>query len=92
MRLLLIPALLLSTLSFAAEAETAKPKPYPLDVCAISGEKLDDMGGAVVKVYNGQEVKFCCGGCVKKFEKDIDGNLAKLQKQAQDAKAAPVAK
>lgn len=64
--------------AFGADAEAVKAKPYTLDTCAVSGEKLGDMGDAVVKVYKGQEVKFCCNGCIKKFEKDIDGNLKKL--------------
>ncbi len=60
----------------AADAPAAKP--YPLDTCPVSGEKLDTMGGAVVKVYAGQEIKFCCKGCVKTFEKDLDANLVKV--------------
>jgi hypothetical protein len=74
--------------AFGAEAETAKAKPYTLDTCATSGEKLGGMGDSVVRVYNGQEVKFCCSGCIKKFEKDVDGNVKKVQ--ADMAKAAEV--
>ena len=98
MRFLLLPALFLSA-SFlvsglpAAEAEVAKtaPKPYTLPGCALTGEKLGDMGEPVVKDYHGQQIKLCCKGCVRKFEKDLDKNLAKVQKQmaAQDAAAAP---
>jgi len=43
---------------------------YPLDKCIVSGEKLGGMGDPEVKVYDGREVKFCCNGCVKTFEKD----------------------
>jgi len=89
MRFALIPALLLSAIAFGAEGETPKAKPYTLDTCAISGEKLGGMGDAVVKEYKGQEVKFCCGGCVKKFEKDIDGNLEKVGKKMAERKDAP---
>ncbi len=87
MRLSILPALLLIAsfgTAFAADADTAKPKPYPLDTCPISGEKLGGMGEGVTKVYKGQEVKFCCGGCPATFEKDVDGNLAKIAKQAKD--------
>jgi hypothetical protein len=88
MRFLLLPALFLSAgiltpcLS-AAEGDGAKPapKPYTLEGCAVTGEKLGDMGEPVIKDYNGQQIKFCCKGCVKKFEKDLDKNLAKVQKQ-----------
>lgn len=91
MRLVSISALLLSAIVMSAGANAAEGdaktiKPYTLDTCAISGEKLGDMGDAVVKEYNGQQVKFCCKGCVKKFEKDIDGNLKKVNEEM--AKAA----
>ena len=76
-----------STSAFGADAEAAKVKAYTLDTCAISGEKLGGMGDAVVKVYKGQEVKFCCNGCIKKFEKDIDGNLKKLNADMEKAAA-----
>jgi YHS domain-containing protein len=43
---------------------------YPLDHCIVTGEKLGSMGDPVIKVYDGREVRFCCGGCVKTFERD----------------------
>jgi len=48
------------------------------------------MGGAIVKVYAGQEVKFCCKGCVKKFEKAQPEYLKKLDAPAK-AEPAPAA-
>lgn len=45
---------------------------YPLDTCIVSGEKLDAMGEPIVKTYDGREARFCCGGCVKDFEKTPD--------------------
>lgn len=51
-------------------AKEIKSDPYPLDTCPVSGEKLGSMGDPIVKVYDGREVRFCCGGCVKKFEAD----------------------
>jgi len=35
--------------------------------------------------YNGQYVYFCCQGCIKMFEKDPAGYIAKLSKEDQDA-------
>jgi len=32
-----------------------------------------------VRVYDGQEVKFCCEPCVKEFESDPDFYLAKMR-------------
>ena len=63
-------------------AEDAKPVPYPLDTCIVSGEALGSMGDAVVKIHDGREVKFCCAGCIKKFDKDPAKYIA-----AADAKA-----
>ncbi|HEX5399987.1 MAG TPA: hypothetical protein VFY06_13160 [Verrucomicrobiae bacterium] len=50
----------------------AKVKPYPLDYCVVSGDKFDgDMGKPIVIVYKGQEMKFCCADCPKKFKKTL---------------------
>jgi hypothetical protein len=60
----------------------AKPKPYPLDICIVSGEKLGEMGKPIVFVYTttnvNQEIKFCCTMCKPKFLKDPDTYLKKL--------------
>lgn len=61
-------------------AATAGAKPYPLQNCIVSDEKLGSMGDPIVKVYNGQEVKFCCKSCVKDFDKDPQKFLTKLNK------------
>lgn len=47
--------------------------PYTLDTCPVSGQKLGGMGDPVVKKYDGREVRFCCGGCIEKFEADQAG-------------------
>lgn len=83
------PILILSSLVLLASsctkeetpsaAETAA-KPYPLDVCLVSGEKLGSMGEPVVMMHEGQEIKFCCDSCVPKFQKDPGNYLPKLQK------------
>ncbi len=52
--------------------------PYSLDVCAVSGEKLDAKGKAVTKKYEGREFRFCCNGCVKLFEEDQKGYTEKV--------------
>ena len=36
------------------------------------------MGNPVTKVYDGQEVKFCCRPCVAKFEANPSKYLSKL--------------
>jgi YHS domain-containing protein len=62
----------------ASASTDGKAKPYPLETCIVSGEKLGEMGDPVVIVHNGQEIKFCCEKCQPKFEKDPAKYLAKL--------------
>lgn len=68
--------------SKAPDAAKAKAKtpgdPYALDTCPISGGKLGSMGDAVVKTYDGREVRFCCASCPPKFEKDQAKSMGKL--------------
>ena len=45
-------------------------KPYTLDTCVVSGEKLGSMGTPVTFVHEGQEVKLCCKNCRPDFDKD----------------------
>lgn len=62
----------------AAKEAEAKAK-YPLDTCVVSGQKLGKMGDPVVIQHEGQEVRFCCGGCVNAFKKDPAKYLAKIE-------------
>lgn len=57
---------------------TAKLKPYPLNYCLVSGDKLGEMGDPAVTNYHGQEIKFCCPDCIKDFKKDPDKFMKKL--------------
>jgi len=58
----------------------AKAKPYPLDTCIVTGEKLD--ADPTMKAYSfvheGQEIKLCCKSCLKKFNKSPETYLKKL--------------
>ncbi len=88
---IIVAGLLAAFTSFAATsaiAEEAKSagkeekkeavKPYKLDTCLVSDEKLGEMGKPVVMVYQGQEMKFCCKKCKAKFEKDPEKYLKML--------------
>jgi len=56
-----------------------KVKPYPLKVCAVSGEKLGaDMGDPYVLVYRNQEFKLCCLDCLEEFNKNKNAVLKKI--------------
>ncbi|MCK6488796.1 MAG: hypothetical protein L6R48_10790 [Planctomycetes bacterium] len=80
----------LSTGLAAADAATAAAKPYPLDTCIISGDKLGSMGAPVVIVREGREIKLCCKGCIKDFDKDPAKFLGKIA-QAEKARSATAA-
>ncbi len=80
--LLSLAALSFLAPAFAADALPAGVKPYPLKTCIISGEPLDGHGEPVSKIYETQEVKFCCKPCIKKFDKDVAGNLKKIADKA----------
>jgi YHS domain-containing protein len=57
----------------------AKVKAYTLTTCAVSGEKLGDMGDAYTFVYDGQEMKLCCKDCLKDFNKSPAKYMAKIK-------------
>jgi YHS domain-containing protein len=68
----------------AEDKKAEKAKPYPLDKCIVSDEKLGEMGKPFVFVHEGQEIKLCCKSCQKDFKKDP----AKYLKKLKDAEAA----
>jgi YHS domain-containing protein len=57
---------------------TPAPDDYPLDVCVVSGQKLGSMGEPVVITHEGQEVRFCCAGCIDAFKADPQKYLRKI--------------
>ena len=63
------------------KAKDAKPKPYPLQSCVVTDEKLGGHGKAYVFTHEGQEMKLCCKGCLKDFKKEP----AKYTKKVGDA-------
>ena len=62
-----------------AQDKKDAPKPYPLDKCIVSDEKLDSMGKPYVFTHEGQEIKMCCKSCLKDFKKDTAKYLKKLE-------------
>ena len=55
------------------------PKPDLLKTCPVSDELLGEMGKPVVFVFEGQEVKLCCKGCKKDFDKDPAKYIKKIR-------------
>lgn len=82
---LIIPLTIASLLLVSCNPERTKAiatdttKPYTLDTCLVSGEKLGEMGEPHVIVHEGQQIKFCCKSCLPKFEKDPAKYLSKLK-------------
>ena len=65
-------------LSTLAADKKADAKPYKLDKCIVTDEKLGEMGKPFVFDYQGQEVKLCCKDCKKDFDKNPDKYMKKL--------------
>ncbi len=80
MKILTLIAGIIFAANLAVRADDAKPTPDKLTTCPVSGEKLDgDMGKPYVFIYQGQEVKLCCKGCKKDFDKDPTKFIAKIR-------------
>ena len=81
-------ALVLTATLTVRAGDDAKPAPKPdlLTTCPVSGEKLGgDMGKPVVFTYKDQEVKLCCTGCKKDFEKNPEKYMKKIRKADKEA-------
>ncbi len=76
----------------AVPVEARQGDIYTLATCPVSGGKLGSMGDPVVKVYDGREIRFCCAGCVPKFEAEMALYLAKADAAftAQQKEAYPL--
>jgi len=66
---LVLGATALTSTAMAADITNAPPKLDLLTTCPVSGDKLGEMGKPLIFVYQGQEIKLCCGGCKKDFDK-----------------------
>ena len=75
---LIASVILLPRHSGAADPKP-KLKPYPLETCSVSDEKLGEMGKPYVMEYKGREIKFCCKSCVKDFNKNPEKFIKKLE-------------
>lgn len=80
--LVLVGLLALPLATRAEDAQKDAPKPYPLDTCVVSGEKLGEMGKPYVFTHDGQEVKLCCKSCLKDFKADPAKYVKKIESAA----------
>lgn len=64
----------------------AAAKPYPLDTCLVSGEKLGHGGMTPYAfAYQGREIQLCCKDCLKDFHKEPANFLKKLEAAEKEA-------
>lgn len=75
----LLTGLAAGTLSVSAADKDQKPKPYPLDKCIVTDEKLGEHGKPYVFTHDGQEIKMCCKDCLKDFKKEPAKYLKKIE-------------
>ena len=87
-------ALALTALASTAVAQEKKEtaKPYPLETCIVSDEKLGEMGKPVVFTHEGREIKLCCKSCRKDFDKDPAKFIKKIEEAEKKAAAEKKAK
>ena len=72
--------IVLSAAAVAASASDAAKKNITNKRCPVM---KSDASEKFRTEYNGQYVYFCCQGCVKMFEKDPEGYIAKLSPEDQ---------
>ena len=89
LKLILATLSLVSLAGFALAADkqddkTAKTIPYPLKVCIVADDKLDDK--PFVFTYQGREIKLCCDGCKPDFDKAPAKFIKKLEAAEKKAK------
>jgi YHS domain-containing protein len=85
---ILVASFLVPLSVLAADKKAEKLKPYTLKTCIISGDKLGEMGDPFVYAYKGREIKFCCKGCLKDFNKEPDKYIKKIEEAEAKAKKA----
>jgi YHS domain-containing protein len=64
----------------SCSGSNSSAKPYPLSTCLVSGNELGSMGTPITQIYNGQQIKFCCKPCVKKFNDNPQKYLSQLER------------
>ena len=76
---------LIGLTTFADVSPNNGIKPYPLDRCIVSDEKLGSMGVPVVFIYQDQEIKLCCKACRKDFDADPKKFLEKIKDNGKES-------
>lgn len=70
----------------------AQKDTYPLQICVVSKEALGgDMGDPFDHIHGNQLVRFCCKGCIKRFDADPAQYLSLLHDVRDGKREAPEA-
>ena len=71
-----------------ADKKSDKIKPYPLDTCVVSGEKIgaDPNMKPYAFTHEGREIKLCCKSCLKDFNKDKAKYVKKIEEAEKKAR------
>jgi YHS domain-containing protein len=85
---ILVASFLTPVCGLADDKKSDKLKPYTLKTCVVSGDKLGEMGDPYVYEYKGREIKFCCKGCLKDFNKEPEKYIKKIEEAEAKAKKA----
>ena len=85
---ILVASFLIPVAGLAADKKAEKLKPYTLKTCVVSGDKLGEMGDPFVYTYKDRQIKFCCKGCLKDFNKDPKKYIKKIEAAEAKAKKA----
>jgi len=85
---ILVAFFLVPLSGLGADKKAEKLKPYTLKTCVVSGDKLGEMGDPFVYAYKGREIKFCCKGCLKDFNKEPDKYIKQIEEAEAKAKKA----
>lgn len=65
--------------------------PYPFNTCAVIQRPFDEGGPKHRRIYQGQEVLFCCTPCVRAFDANPDPYMPRIVAAAKDRAAGVVA-
>src|ERR1035438_7516314 len=85
---ILVASFLTPVCGLADDKKSDKLKPYTLKTGVVSGDKLGEMGDPYVYEYKGREIKFCCKGCLKDFNKEPEKYIKKIEEAEAKAKKA----
>lgn len=69
-----------------ADRENSDVTPYPFHHCAVNRKPFDEDDPKHRRVYEGQEVLFCCTPCVRAFDANPDPYMPRIVAAAEAKK------